>query len=62
MVVALHHLQLLLNRLEPITSIHRLHSIRKDWRLSALKISSLSLGGDGAWGCACRLTMVCYMF
>jgi hypothetical protein len=38
-VVALHHLQLLLNRLEPIISIHRLHSIRKDWRLSALKIS-----------------------
>jgi hypothetical protein len=39
MVVALHHLELLLNRLEPIISIHQLHSIRKDWWLSALKIS-----------------------
>jgi hypothetical protein len=38
-VVALHHLQLLLNRLELIINIHRLHSIRKDWWLSALKIS-----------------------
>jgi hypothetical protein len=34
-----YHLQLLLNKLEPIISIHRLHSIRKGWRLSALKIS-----------------------
>jgi hypothetical protein len=32
-------LQLLLNRLEPIVSIHRLHDIRKVRRLSALKIS-----------------------
>jgi hypothetical protein len=39
MVVALHHLQLLLNRLELIISIHRLHSMRKSKRLSALKIS-----------------------
>jgi hypothetical protein len=31
-------LQLLLNRLEPIISIHWLHGIRKGWRLSALKI------------------------
>jgi hypothetical protein len=39
MVVALHHLQLLLNRLEPIINIHWLHSMRKGrWR-SALKIS-----------------------
>jgi hypothetical protein len=38
-IIALYHLQLLLNRLEPIISIHRLHSIRKGWRLSALKIS-----------------------
>jgi hypothetical protein len=29
MIVALHHLQLLLNRLEPIISIHRLHIMRK---------------------------------
>jgi hypothetical protein len=34
-VVALHHFQLLLNRLEPIISIHRLHNIRKDWWLNA---------------------------
>jgi hypothetical protein len=39
MVVALHHLQLLLNKLEPIINIHLLHNIRKDWQLSALKIS-----------------------
>jgi hypothetical protein len=39
MVVALHHLQLLLNGLELIVSIHRLHSLRKVRRLSALKIS-----------------------
>jgi hypothetical protein len=39
MVVALHHLQLLVNRLEPIISIHWLHNIRKDLWLSALKIS-----------------------
>jgi hypothetical protein len=39
MIVALYHLQLLLNRLEPIISIHRLHNIRKGWWLSALKIS-----------------------
>jgi hypothetical protein len=38
-VVALHYLQHLLNRLEPIISIHWLHNIRKDWQLSALKIS-----------------------
>jgi hypothetical protein len=38
-VVTLHHFQFLLNRLESIISIHRLHSTRKDWRLSALKIS-----------------------
>jgi hypothetical protein len=38
-VVPLHHLQLLINILEPIISIHRLHNRRKDWRLSALKIS-----------------------
>jgi hypothetical protein len=41
MVVALHYLQLLLNRLEPIISIHRLHSMRKGRRLGALKISKL---------------------
>jgi hypothetical protein len=38
-VVALHDMQLLLNRFEPIISIHRLHSLRKGWWLSALKIS-----------------------
>jgi hypothetical protein len=38
-VVALHHLKLLLNRLEPIISIHRLHSLRNGRRLSALKFS-----------------------
>jgi hypothetical protein len=38
MIVVLHHLQLLLNGLEPIISIHQLHSIRKGRRLSALKI------------------------
>jgi hypothetical protein len=32
-------LRLLPNRFEPIISIHRVHSIRKGWRLSALKIS-----------------------
>jgi hypothetical protein len=39
MVVALHHLQLLLHRLEPIISIHLFHSMREGQRLSALKIS-----------------------
>jgi hypothetical protein len=39
MIIALYHLQLLLNRLEPIISIYRLHNIRKGWWLSALKIS-----------------------
>jgi hypothetical protein len=39
MIVALHHLQLRLNRLEPIISIYQLHSMRKGRRLSALKIS-----------------------
>jgi hypothetical protein len=39
MIVALYHLQLLLNRLEPIIGIHRLHNIRKGWWLSVLKIS-----------------------
>jgi hypothetical protein len=39
MIVALYHLQLLLNTLELIISIHWLHNIRKGWRLSALKIS-----------------------
>jgi hypothetical protein len=38
-VVALHHLQLLLNGHELIISIHRLHSMRKGRWLSALKIS-----------------------
>jgi hypothetical protein len=38
-VVTLHHLQLLLNRLEPVISIHWLHIMRKGQRLSALKIS-----------------------
>jgi hypothetical protein len=38
-VVALHHLQLLLNGLEPIVSIHRLHGMRKGRLLGALKIS-----------------------
>jgi hypothetical protein len=38
-VVALHHLQLLLNELEPIVSIHQLHDMRKGRWLSALKIS-----------------------
>jgi hypothetical protein len=31
-------LQFLLNRFEPIITIHRVHSIRKGWRLSAQKI------------------------
>jgi hypothetical protein len=39
MIVALHHLQLLLNRFEPIISIHWLHSVRKGRWLSALKMS-----------------------
>jgi hypothetical protein len=39
MVVALHHLHLLLNRLEPNISIHWLHNMRKGWQLNALKIS-----------------------
>jgi hypothetical protein len=39
MIVALHHLQLLLNRLEPMISIHQLHSMRKGRWLSVLKIS-----------------------
>jgi hypothetical protein len=39
MVVALHHLQLLLNKLEPIISIHRLHSMVNGRWLSALKNS-----------------------
>jgi hypothetical protein len=39
MVAALHHLQLLLNRLGPIISIHWLHNMRKDRWLSVLKIS-----------------------
>jgi hypothetical protein len=39
MVVALHYLQFLLNRLESIINIHQLHNMRKGWRLSALKIS-----------------------
>jgi hypothetical protein len=38
-VVELHHLQHLLNRLEPVISIHWLHSMRKGWPLSTLKIS-----------------------
>jgi hypothetical protein len=39
MVVALHHLQLLPHRLEPIISIHWLHGLREGGWLSALKIS-----------------------
>jgi hypothetical protein len=39
MVVVLHHLQLLLNRLKLIINIHRLHSMREGRRLSALEIS-----------------------
>jgi hypothetical protein len=39
MIVALHPLQHLLNRLEPITSIHWLNSMRNVRWLSALKIS-----------------------
>jgi hypothetical protein len=39
MIIALYHLQLLPNRFEPIISIHRVHSIRKGWQLSAVKIS-----------------------
>jgi hypothetical protein len=39
MVVALHHLQLLLNRLEPIISIHWLNCMEKCWPFSVLKIS-----------------------
>jgi hypothetical protein len=39
MVVALHHLQLLLNGLETIIGIYWLHSMRKGRRLSVLKIS-----------------------
>jgi hypothetical protein len=61
MVVSLHHLQLLLNRLDPIISIDRLHGIRKDWRLSALKISQPISQRRWHLGCACRLTMVCCM-
>jgi hypothetical protein len=38
-IVALHHLQLLLNRLEPIISIHWLHNMRKVCRLSTLEVS-----------------------
>jgi hypothetical protein len=39
MTIALHHFQLLLNGLESIISIHRLHNMRKGRRLSELKIS-----------------------
>jgi hypothetical protein len=39
MIIALHHLQLLLNRLGPIISIHWLHNMGEGWRLGALKIS-----------------------
>jgi hypothetical protein len=39
MIVTLNHLQLILNRLEPIISIYWLHSMRKGWWLRALKIS-----------------------
>jgi hypothetical protein len=39
MVIAQHHLQLLLNGLESIVSIHQLHSLGKGRRLSALNIS-----------------------
>jgi hypothetical protein len=39
MIVAPHHLQLLLNGVEPIISIHWLHILRKGRRLRALKIS-----------------------
>jgi hypothetical protein len=58
MIVALYHLQLFLNRFETIISIHRVHSIRKGWWLSALKIFEPTLGGGGTWGCACNLTRV----
>jgi hypothetical protein len=34
--VALHHLQVLLNRLEPIVSIHWLHRVREHGRLGPL--------------------------
>jgi hypothetical protein len=46
-VVALHYFQHLLNGLEPIIGIHRLHNTRKGRWLSALKSPSLSLGGGG---------------
>jgi hypothetical protein len=39
MNVTLYHLQLLLNRVELIISIHQLHSIRKGWWHIARKIS-----------------------
>jgi hypothetical protein len=39
MVVALHHLHLLLNGLVPIISIHQLHTMGKGRWLSVLKIS-----------------------
>jgi hypothetical protein len=38
-VVALNHLQLLLDLLEPIISVHRFHDLTKGGWLSALKIS-----------------------
>jgi hypothetical protein len=38
MVVVLHHLQLLLDRLKPITNIHCLHSMREGTQISVLKI------------------------
>jgi hypothetical protein len=39
MIIALHHLQLLLNIIEPIISIHWLHGMWEGQWLSALKIS-----------------------
>jgi hypothetical protein len=48
MVVALHHLQLLLNGLELTISIHRLDGLGKGTQLSALKSPSQSLDGGGS--------------
>jgi hypothetical protein len=41
MVVALDHLQLLLNGLQPIVCIHWFDGVRECWRLGSLKLSKL---------------------
>jgi hypothetical protein len=40
-VVALHNLKLLLNRLELVISIHRIHRVCEGWRLRPLEFSKL---------------------